>query len=477
MTEAKQPPQDIYAERSILGAIMLEPDCLDKVLTAIKDPDVFYEEKNKVIFSAIVDLHKSGKNIDFISVISTLRDSKDLENIGGSFYITKLTQDIVSSAHIETWCEIVVDKHKRRILARLALEYYNQSFDEENGLNSTLESLKRKLEGLDSISTQIEFKNIGEVMDMSVAESVANNEKKSELIGDSTGIKGLDDMIGGTIDSDYVILAAGTGEGKSTLALQIAEHTAHTLKIPTMFYSLEMKDKQLGHKVLSQNVNKSVKDLRLGKLNESEFETLIGVKSSHKDTPLYIYDKPIMIDDLIRSIRYMVRVYKVKKVIVDYLQLVKPSDSMLRGNREQIVSNISKELRSVALELDVCIIALSQLAEMEKGVSRMYRMGDLRESKSIGHDATTVLMIWKPNLKSQQRFNATIMLGKEEVITDDKDAILLVLKNRLDNTGYVRLKDDWQNSKFIEFGSEPPQHESYKISRDLSKPLDIEIPY
>jgi replicative DNA helicase len=452
LPEAQQMPQALDLERAVIGAMILESVSIDKAIGIVNDPMAFYQEEHRVIFTALKQMYHEGRQIDFMTLSEYLRKSGDLEKIGGAYFVTSLTRDVVSSAHIETHCMVIMEMYMRRELINRSHEAIRRAYSLEFDIFDTITYANKNTAHIEALNSNIELSSIGELMDECIDEMNKNRQKSSNLIGYSTGLSELDEALGGIIPSDYIVLAAGTGEGKSTLAVNVAVNIAMQ-GIPTAIYSLEMKGSQLAFKIMSDKTEYSIKKLRMGAIDEQGEKKVLECKLEHKEIPLYVYDKTIMIDDLIASIRYLVRTKGVKFVLVDYLQLVKPTREMNKGNREQVVSQISKELRAISLDLNIPIIALSQLAEMEKGVSRLYRLGDLRESKSIGHDATTVLMIWKPILNSQQRYCEKFNINGIDYAADDKDALLLVLKNRLDSTAIIRLKTEFEYSRFRQYSS------------------------
>lgn len=475
----KIPPQALELENAVLGACMLEGDAFENVLQIIKHAETFYTIQNGLIYDSMKRLHAKGGKIDFMTVINELRASKELEMAGGSFYVTGLTRDMVSAANVLEHAQIVRQKAILRDLIKVCGETITKAYEDID--DECFELIDETMANLTSLTSDLDrsrIETIGEAMNTAMNESVDNKERGCELIGDSTGFRTLDAKIGGLIDSDYIIIAAGTGEGKSTLAMNMAMDLAFEQIVPTAVFSYEMKNKQLAYKILSSKLGVPVKDIRMGAMSEVKLNTAFEVKAKYKDAPLYLNDKGgLTITELISSIRQLVRTKKVKKVFVDYLQLV-PADAPNRktGNREQDVSYVSKQLRACSLDLDITIIALSQLAELEKGASRPYKLGDLRESKAIGHDATTVLFIWKPILPNQNRIIENVDIGGISFVSKKEDALIICAKNRLDSTGVLRFIDEFYASRFREYETEYPNFpppEPAKINRSISEPPQI----
>jgi replicative DNA helicase len=456
----KLPPQAIELEGAVLGAMMIDSSAIEKVFEIIKNSESFYNSANGEIFQAIKNIYARGGSVDFLTVIEELRKLSKLDIVGGSFYVTSLTRDVVSGANVQEHAAIVRQKSMLRSLIAISGEVITNSYnDRENDVFELIDSFQTQLTALTSDIERSRIEKIGDVMGKAITESVENKEKQVELIGDSTGFRSLDEKIGGLINSDYIIIAAGTAEGKSTLAMNIAMHLAFEQNVPTAFFSLEMQNKQLAFKVLSNRLGIPVKSLRMGKMSDDQVSKAYEVKSKYGGAPLYLNDKGGQnIEEMCATIRQLVQKYDVTKVFVDYLQLVSAEAPGRRtGMREQDVSYVSKRLRGIALELDICVIALSQLAEMEKGAVRPYKLGDLRESKAIGHDATTVLFIWKPILPNQNRLIENVSYGDTSFIANKSDALIICAKNRLDETGAIRFTDEFFASRFVEFkGNEVP---------------------
>jgi replicative DNA helicase len=479
----KLPPQAPELEDAILGAIMMDPAVFENVLQIIKSSDSFYKSKSVVIYDAMKRIHSKGGKIDFLTVCNELGQSKELEAAGGSFYVTSLTRDVVGSSHVIHHAKIVRQTSTLRDLINICGETITKAYDSDDSLCFDLiDETVANIVSLTSDLDRSRIETIGEAMQTALNESIENKEKGVELIGSSTGFKSLDNKIGGLIDSDYVIIAAGTAEGKSTLALNMAADLAFEQNVPTLFFSLEMQNKQLAYKTLSNKVGVSVKKLRMGQIDDAQIKKAFEVKSKDGGAPLYLNDKGgLNITEICAIIRQMVRTKNIKKVFVDYLQLVgADAPGRKTGMREQDVSYVSKQLRGIALDLDITVIALSQLTEMEKGAVRPYKLGDLRESKAIGHDATTVLFIWKPILPNQNRLIENVMYGDESFVATKHDALIICAKNRLDDTGAIRFVDEFWASRFVEYKNteytseaEPAVH---KISRDYSEPIKLQPP-
>jgi len=478
LTYGKLPPQAPDLEDAVLGACMIQSDVFENVLQIIKSSETFYKLGNGYIYDAMKRLHAKGSKIDFMTVSNELRSSKELELAGGSFYVTSLTRDVVSGAHAVEHAQIVRQKSILRDLIKVCGETISKAYEDmDDQCFALIDETTANLVSLTSDLDRSRIETIGDAMNIAIKESVENKERGCELIGDSTGFRSLDEKIGGLVDSDYILIAAGTAEGKSTLAMNMAMDLAFEQNVPTAFFSLEMQNKQLAYKILSNRIGVPVKSLRMGQMTEVQINQAFTVKAKYQNAPLYLNDKGgLSITELCSIVRQLVRTKKVKKVFVDYLQLLgADAPGRKTGMREQDVSYVSKQLRALALDLNICVIALSQLAELEKGASRPYKLGDLRESKAIGHDATTVLFIWKPILPNQNRLIENVDIGGVSFVSSKEDALIICAKNRLDSTGVIRFVDEFYASRFREYATSYPtlpQHESAKVTRNsLEAPI------
>lgn len=451
----KLPPQAIELEGAVLGAIMLEPEKLETVAVVLQ-PEDFYKPANIKIYKACMDLMNKGSRVDFMTVCEHLRKQGELETVGGSYYVTSLTRDVVSGAHIEEHARIVKEKSIKRNIIKVGMEMVADGFDETYDAFDLHDEAVNKVSDIIAGINRSKIETIGAVMNKAVAESYDRKEKGIDFIGFRTGIPSLDRLIGGFAPSDFIILAGGTGEGKSTLALNIANSIA-TGGTPTAFFTLEMQNKQLAYKILSDKTESSIKNLRLGNLSDDKWNKVTIQQHKYADVPLYLNDSSgVTIAELCAIIRALVKNKGVKIAFIDYLQLIKAGVKV--GIREQEVNYISKELRALALELDIPIVALSQLSRLEKGTSRLYQLSDLRESGALEQDATNVIFIYKPILPNQNR-NVTDLTvdGYGKFTTSQDDALIISAKHRSDATGAIRVKEQFWASRFIDY--EEPTYE------------------
>jgi len=395
----KLPPQAVDIEEVVLGAILLEDDAYHKI-SDILFPEAFYNNQNQMICQAIVNLKNRGEKADVLTVVQELKKMELLEMVGGSYYISNLTSRIVSSANIEFHMRIVLEKYILRDTIRSSTALIKNAYEESVDPFEIIDEYERNLNDLTSklyISKSTSVSNLYKKMLDFNTILTSNN---GELIGLDTGFKDLNFITGGWQKSDFIILAARPGMGKTAMVLSFAKVAAAHNNKPTLFFSLEQSELQLFHRLCAQEseipLDKFIKtgldkyDLVLAERDTARLRT----------APLYIDD---MGGQTIFDIRTKARKAKREKgielIVIDYLQLINVSKADKIGNREQEVSLISRALKSLAKELDIPIIALSQLSrqlENRPGGAKIPQLSDLRDSGSIEQDADMVMFIYRP---------------------------------------------------------------------------------
>ena len=357
LEKGKLPPQAVDLEEVVLGAMMIDKKGVDEVID-ILNPDVFYKEAHQLIFEAIVNLFQSSQPVDLLTVSSELKKVKRLERVGGEFYLIQLTQKVSSSAHIEFHARIILQKYIQRSLIKISSEIIEEAYDEGTDVFDLLDNAESKLYEV----TQGNLKRSSETAQHLVIqakkriEEIANREG---LSGIPSGFSRVDKLTSGWQPSDLIIIAARPGMGKTALTLSMARNIAVEYEIPVAFFSLEMSSVQLITRLISSETGLSSEKLRTGKLEKHEWEQLnVKVKSLEK-APLYIDDTPALsIFDLRAKARRLASQHDIKLIMVDYLQLMTAGGSQKGGNREQEISTISRNLKALAKELNVPVIAL-----------------------------------------------------------------------------------------------------------------------
>ncbi|OUS02591.1 replicative DNA helicase [Flavobacteriales bacterium 33_180_T64] len=397
LEKGKIPPQAIDLEEVVLGAMMIDKKGVDEVID-ILSADAFYKEAHKNIFAAIFKLFENSEPVDLLTVSSQLKKDAKLDLIGGDFYLISLTQRVSSSAHIEFHARIILQKYIQRSLIKISNEIIEEAYDETKDVFDLLDTAEAKLYEV----TQGNVKKSTETAQSLVIQAKKRIEEisnKEGLSGIPTGFTKLDKLTSGWQPSDLIIIAARPGMGKTALTLTMARNIAVDSNIPVAFFSLEMSSVQLITRLISSETGLSSEKLRTGKLEKHEWEQLnVKVKTLEK-APLFIDDTPsLSIFDLRAKARRLASQYGVKMIMIDYLQLMTAGGGQKGGNREQEISMISRNLKALAKELSVPVIALSQLSRAveTRGGSKRPLLSDLRESGAIEQDADIVSFIFRP---------------------------------------------------------------------------------
>ncbi len=397
LEKGKIPPQAIDLEEVVLGAMMIDKKGVDEVID-ILSPEAFYKDAHKYIFEAIFKLFENSEPIDLLTVSSQLKKDEKLDLVGGDFYLISLTQRVSSSAHIEFHARIILQKFIQRSLIKISNEIIEDAYDETKDVFDLLDNAEAKLYEV----TQGNVKKSTETAQSLVIQAKKKIEEisnKEGLSGIPTGFDKLDKLTSGWQPSDLIIVAARPGMGKTALTLTMARNIAVDFNQAVAFFSLEMSSVQLITRLISSETGLSSEKLRTGKLEKHEWEQLnVKVKTLEK-APLFIDDTPsLSIFDLRAKARRLASQYDIKVIMIDYLQLMTAGGSQKGGNREQEISMISRNLKALAKELNVPVIALSQLSRAveTRGGSKRPLLSDLRESGAIEQDADIVSFIYRP---------------------------------------------------------------------------------
>ena len=435
LEKGKIPPQAIDLEEVVLGAMMIDKKGVDEVID-ILNSEAFYKESHQYIFEAILSLFENSEPIDLLTVSSQLKKDNRLELAGGDFYLISLTQKVSSSAHIEFHARIILQKYIQRSLIKISNEIIEESYDETKDVFDLLDKAEAKLYDV----TQGNIKKSSETAQSLVIQA----KKKIEAISNKDGLSGIpsgfdkiDKLTSGWQESDLIIIAARPGMGKTALTLSMARNIAVTQNIPVAFFSLEMSSVQLITRLISSETGLSSDKLRTGRLEKHEWEQLnVKVKSLEK-APLYIDDTPsLSIFDLRAKARRLASQNGIKLIIVDYLQLMTGGGSQKNGNREQEISMISRNLKALAKELSVPVIALSQLSRAveTRGGSKRPLLSDLRESGAIEQDADIVSFIYRPEYYKIDEWD------DEQHTPSEGQAEFIIAKHRNGGLENIRLK-------------------------------------
>jgi replicative DNA helicase len=443
LERGKIPPQAIDLEEVAIGAMLIDKKGVDEVID-ILHPEVFYKDAHKHIYEAIVKLFENSEPIDLLTVSAQLKKDSKLDLVGGDFYLIQLTQKVASSAHIEFHARIILQKYIQRRLIQISSEIIEASYDETTDVFDLLDTAESKLYEV----TQGNIKKSSETAQslvMQAKKKIEEISNKEGLSGIPSGFDKLDKLTSGWQPSDLVIIAARPGMGKTAFVLSMARNIAVNSNIPVAVFSLEMASVQLITRLISSETGLSSEKLRTGKLEKHEWEQLnVKVKSLEK-APLFIDDTPsLSIFDLRAKARRLSSQHGIKMVVIDYLQLMTAGGSQKGGNREQEISTISRNLKALAKELNVPVIALSQLSRAveTRGGSKRPLLSDLRESGAIEQDADIVSFIYRPEYYKIDEWD------DEERTPTQGQAEFIVAKHRNGGLDNIRLKFIGQLGKF-----------------------------
>ena len=437
----KVPPQAVDVEEAVLGAMMIEPNCVPDVLERLT-AECFYKEANRKIFSAISALTKDHEPVDIFTVAEALKRTGDLETVGGPYYLSLLSSKVGAAAHVEYHVNILLQKHIQRELITISAEVQRDSFDDSIPVDDLLNNAQQKLFELAERNMKRETLPVQDVLKDTVAEIEANQDRTDGLSGVPSGFTGIDKVTLGWQESDLVIIAARPSMGKTAFVLTMARNMAVDHHIPVAFFSLEMSSKQLVKRLLVSETGLSSEKIRGGK-RLLDYE-LVQLHERIKDlsaAPLFIDDTPsISIYELRSKVRRLVRNAGVKLIIIDYLQLM-TGPPELRGMREQEVSNISRSLKAIAKEMSIPVIALSQLSrDVEKrGGNKIPQLSDLRESGAIEQDADIVMFIHRPDY-----------YGTEDEGAVPGQAQIIIAKHRNGSTDVVPMIFRKNEARFVD---------------------------
>lgn len=472
----KLPPQAVDLEEAVLGALMLEKDALSAVIDILK-PEVFYKESHQKIFEAIHALFQKSSPVDILTVTAQLRQQGDLEMIGGAYYITELTNRVVSAANIEFHARIVSQKYIQRELIRISTDIISNAYEDTTDIFDLLDLAEKNLFDIAQNNLRRDTRKMDDIVRESLESLEKLRDKVDGLTGVPSGFTALDRMTSGWQPSDLVIIAARPAMGKTAFVLSCARNAAVQFGKPVVVFSLEMSSVQLVNRLISGEAEIEQEKLRKGSLAEWEWQQLHSKIGTLTEAPLFIDDTPALnIFEFRAKCRRLKAQYDIQMIIVDYLQLMHgKGEGKGGGNREQEIGSISRALKSVAKELNVPVIALSQLSravESRPGASKKPMLSDLRESGSIEQDADMVLFLYRPEyygLTEDEEGRSTIGVGE-----------VIIAKHRNGETGtvplrfigkYVKfadLEEDFSASAALSGGSDP--FAGMAPSSDFDKP-------
>lgn len=394
--EAKIPPQNLDAEKSLLGAVLIDEDVLADVSEVVKPKD-FYDKNHELIFDGMMHLYERHKPVDMLTLTDELKRKDKLEIIGGSAYLSELTNYVPTAAHAEAYAEIVASKAVRRRLIKASSEISELGYDDEADMQELLSKAEAELFSVSDQTLKQDLISIENVLTESFDRIEQLHQNKGVLRGIRTGYRDLDNMTAGLQRSDLIILAARPAMGKTTLVTNLAYNVATIEQKAVLFFSLEMSKEQLVDRMLADAAGVDSWNIRTGNLSDDDFAKLTDAMGEMAEAPIYIDDKPgLSVLEMRTKARRIAHEQELGLIVVDYLQLMQGSGRH-DGNRVQEVSEISRGLKLVARELNVPLVALSQLSRtVESRTPPIPQLSDLRESGSIEQDADIVSFIYRP---------------------------------------------------------------------------------
>ncbi|TDQ18934.1 primary replicative DNA helicase [Algoriphagus boseongensis] len=445
----KVPPQAVDLEMAVLGALMLEKDALTNVIDILK-VESFYKESHKVIFQAILDLFTDSQPIDLLTVTSQLRKSGALEVAGGAFYITELTSKVASAANIEYHARIITEQAIKRDLIRISSEVQRDAFEETTDVFELLDKMEQNLFEISEKNIRKNYADMRSIMRDAILELEERKNQKDGLTGVPSGFTALDRVTSGWQKSDLVIIAARPAMGKTAFVLSVLRNAAVDHNKPVAIFSLEMSAVQLVNRLISSEAELDSEKIKKGSLQDHEWAQLVHKTAKLSKAPLFVDDTPALsILELRAKARKLKAQHDIQMIVIDYLQLMS-GDSKSGGNggnREQEIASISRALKKIAKELNIPVIALSQLSRAveTRGGDKRPQLSDLRESGSIEQDADMVMFLYRPEYYgfTEDEGGASLM-GVGEVI---------IAKHRNGSLENVKLRFIGRYTKFTDLDS------------------------
>lgn len=434
---AKLPPQNTDAEASLLGAVLIDSDAIVKIADSI-NPDDFYDERHRHIYTAIQYLYERHSPIDVLTLSDQLKGTGLLDTVGGPAYLTELTNFVPTATHVEQYAEIVAQKAMRRRLIKASQEIVGYGYDEGRTMQELIETAESELFKVSQQHVKQDITSIEDILSASFDRLDELHRDKGKLRGVPTGFRDMDNILAGLQRSDLFILAARPSMGKTAFSLNLAHNVAVKSDEAVLVFSLEMSKEQLVDRMLSMESGVDAWALRTGNLSDDDFEKLGHAMGTLSEAPIFIDDTPgITVSDLRTKARREAHLRPLGLIIVDYLQLMSGGSRFSSdGNRVQEISEISRGLKGIARELNVPLIALSQLSRsVENRSPQIPQLSDLRESGSIEQDADVVAFIYR-----EEYYNPET---ERKSITD-----IFIKKHRNGPTGAVELFFDKEKQRF-----------------------------
>ncbi len=438
----RMPPQNNEAEQSVLGSVLLQPTALISAMEYLQTHD-FYRRAHQLIYQTMIDLNENNEEIDGVTVANLLETNKQLEDIGGAAYLAELANVVPTAANVEYYAKIVEERSLLRRLIQASTDIITETYEESDDVSNILDAAEQKILEVSERKNRSGFVKISDVLRDSMEEIDELYKNDEEITGLSSGYRALDLMTAGLHEDELIILAARPGVGKTAFALNIAQNIGTSTAENVAIFSLEMGATQLVNRMLCAEGTINANNLRSGQLTEEEFEKLFVAMGSLSKANIFIDDTPgIRVSEIrAKSRRLMQERGGIGLIIIDYLQLIEGSG---RESRQQEVSEISRQLKKLAMELEVPVIAISQLSRsVEQRQDKRPILSDLRESGSLEQDADIVAFLYREDYYRNEE-------GEEEEEEAEEDNVVEVLveKNRSGARGTVKLLFIKEYNKF-----------------------------
>jgi replicative DNA helicase len=447
----KLPPQAPDLEEAVLGALMLEKNALTAVVEFLR-PEHFYSEQHKEIFTAIVDLFKNSEPVDMRTVVAQLRKNGKIEVVGGAYYIAELTSKVSSAANIEYHARIIIEMAIKRDLIQIASQIHHDAYEDTTDVFELLDKTEQSIFQISDSNLRKNYDTMKSLMFQAIQELQEKKNHKDGLTGVPSGFSRLDRVTSGWQRSDLIIIAARPGMGKTAFVVSSLRNAAIDFNMPVAIFSLEMASLQLVNRLISAEAELESEKIKKGNLAEFEWQQLVHKTNRLSSAPIFIDDTPALsILELRAKCRRLKAEHNIQMIVIDYLQLMKGE---MGGNREQEIASISRALKGIAKELNVPVIALSQLSRSveTRGGDKRPQLADLRESGSIEQDADIVMFLYRP-----EYYKITV---DEEGMPTQGMAEVIIAKHRNGSLENVKLKFIGKYTKFADFdgpvGNENP---------------------
>lgn len=407
-------PHSIEAEQSIIGAMIIDKNAIVKVAEKLKEED-FYRDGHKIIYRAIFEMFKNDMAVDLVTLLEYLKSTDMLEKAGGVAYITEVSSSVLTTANLSSYIEIVEQKSILRKLIKASTKIIEDSYNKQTEVQDVLDSAEKKIFDISENRTNNDFEPLKDVLERGFLEIERLYNNKGEITGIGSGITDLDAKTSGFQKGDMVLIAARPSMGKTTFALNIAEHAALREGKSVVIFSLEMSKEQLAYKLLCSEANVDMLKLRTGALEDKDWENIARATGPLSKAKIYIDDTAgVTVMEMRSKCRRIKMEYGIDLILIDYLQLMSGSNS---ESRQQEVSEISRSIKALAKEMECPVIALSQLSRApEQRADHRPMLSDLRESGSIEQDADIVMFLYRDeyyNKETEDKNIAECILAKQ----------------------------------------------------------------